>query len=241
MSGVETQRYLDLPLPDPDIPVDAITMTRDPDRSACVLVENALPCDDLLVSPGEDGDTLARRFSVPFADTYRISGTVSLRRTVGRLDAAACPGGRVQQRRAAGRRRRGTDRGARRRPGHDLAPDRGRRDAPGPALQQAPGQRDPGRGQPGRPGVAAHPGAAPRRDTQRRPARWTTRVAASCPTLGRVEVLAADPGVGDGLLRPGPGVRAARPGHQRHQLRRTLAQAAPGAPARRSRAAVAPT
>ncbi len=82
MTGVETQRYLDLPLPDPDIPVDAITMNRDPDRAACVLIENALPCDDLLVSPGEDGDTLARRFSVPFADTYRISGTVSLRRTV---------------------------------------------------------------------------------------------------------------------------------------------------------------
>jgi arabinofuranan 3-O-arabinosyltransferase len=81
MSGVETQRYLDLPLPDPDIPVDAVTMTRDPDRSACVLIGNALPCDDLLASPGEDGDTLARRFSVPFADTYRISGTVSLRRT----------------------------------------------------------------------------------------------------------------------------------------------------------------
>ncbi len=81
MSGVRAQRYLDLPLPDPDIPVDAITMTRDPDRSACVLVGNALPCDDLLASPGEDGDTLARRFSVPFADTYRISGSISLRRT----------------------------------------------------------------------------------------------------------------------------------------------------------------
>jgi arabinofuranan 3-O-arabinosyltransferase len=86
MAGVETQRYLDLPLPDPEIPVDAITMNRDPDRSACVLVENALPCNDLLVSPGEDGDTLARRFSIPFADTYRISGSVSLRRTV---DASA--------------------------------------------------------------------------------------------------------------------------------------------------------
>ena len=33
MTGVDAQRYLDLPLPDPDIPVDAITMTRDPDRS----------------------------------------------------------------------------------------------------------------------------------------------------------------------------------------------------------------
>ena len=93
MTGVETQRYLDLPLPDPEIPVDAITMTRDPDRSPCVLVENALPCDNLLVSPGEDGDTLARRFSIPFADTYRISGTVSLRRTVDASSLLRAPAG----------------------------------------------------------------------------------------------------------------------------------------------------
>ena len=93
MSGVETQRYLDLPLPDTDIPVDAITMNRDPDRSPCVLVENALPCDNLLASPGEDGDTLARRFSIPFADTYRISGTVSLRRTVDASSLLRSPAG----------------------------------------------------------------------------------------------------------------------------------------------------
>ncbi|HEX5090303.1 MAG TPA: alpha-(1-_3)-arabinofuranosyltransferase family protein [Nocardioides sp.] len=93
MSGVDAQRYLDLPLPDPDIPVDAITMTRDPDRSACVLVENALPCDDLVASPGEDGDTLARRFSVPFPDTYRISGTVSLRRTTDGSGLLRAPAG----------------------------------------------------------------------------------------------------------------------------------------------------
>jgi arabinofuranan 3-O-arabinosyltransferase len=86
IAGLETQRYLDLPLPDPTIPVDAITMSRDEDRSACVLVGGALPCEDLLVSPGEDGDTLARRFSIPFADVYRVTGTLSLRRTV---DASA--------------------------------------------------------------------------------------------------------------------------------------------------------
>jgi arabinofuranan 3-O-arabinosyltransferase len=93
MSGVDAQRYLDLPLPNPDIPVDAITMNRDPDRSACVLVEGALACDDLLVSPGEDGDTLARRFSVPFPDTYRVSGTVSLRRTVDASSLLRAPAG----------------------------------------------------------------------------------------------------------------------------------------------------
>ena len=93
ISGVSAQRYLDLPLPDPEIPVDAITMSRDPDRAACVLVENALPCDDLLVSPGEDGDTLARRFSIPFPDTYRISGTVSLRRTVDASSLLRAPAG----------------------------------------------------------------------------------------------------------------------------------------------------
>src|SRR4051812_22130834 len=68
-------------------------MNRDPDRAACVLVENALPCDDLLVSPGEDGDTLARRFSVPFADTYRVSGTVSLRRTTSGSGLLRSPAG----------------------------------------------------------------------------------------------------------------------------------------------------
>jgi arabinofuranan 3-O-arabinosyltransferase len=93
MIGVQTQRYLDLPLPDPEIPVDAITLNRDPDRLPCVLIENALPCDNLLVSPGEDGDTLARRFSIPFADTYRISGTVSLRRTVDASSLLRAPAG----------------------------------------------------------------------------------------------------------------------------------------------------
>jgi arabinofuranan 3-O-arabinosyltransferase len=93
MTGVQTQRYLDLPLPDPEIPVDAITLNRDPDRLPCVLIENALPCDNLLVSPGEDGDTLARRFSIPFADTYRISGTVSLRRTVDGSSLLRAPAG----------------------------------------------------------------------------------------------------------------------------------------------------
>jgi arabinofuranan 3-O-arabinosyltransferase len=91
--GVEAQRYLDLPLPDPEIPVDAIAMNRDPDRSACILVENSLPCDNLLISPGEDGDALARRFSVPFPDTYRVSGTISLRRTVDASSLLRSPAG----------------------------------------------------------------------------------------------------------------------------------------------------
>jgi len=93
ISGVDTQRYLELPGPDPEIPVDAVTLNRDPDRSPCVLVENALPCDDLLVSPGEDGDTLARRFTLPFADSYRITGSVSLRRSVDASGLLRSPAG----------------------------------------------------------------------------------------------------------------------------------------------------
>jgi arabinofuranan 3-O-arabinosyltransferase len=79
--GLTAQRYLQLPLPDDRFPVDAISLQRDPDRAACVLVGWALPCDDALVAPGEDGDTLARRFTTTTPGDYRISGTVSLRRT----------------------------------------------------------------------------------------------------------------------------------------------------------------
>lgn len=80
--GVEAQRYLTLPLPDDRFPVDAIAMTRDPDRAACVMVSSNYACDESLIAPGEDGDTLARRFLPLDQLTYRLSATGSLRRTV---------------------------------------------------------------------------------------------------------------------------------------------------------------
>jgi arabinofuranan 3-O-arabinosyltransferase len=84
--GVVAQRFLALPQPDDRLPVSAILAQRDPDRAACAAVGTAFPCDNALIAPGEDGDTLARRFRSSFADTYQLSATGSLRRT---LDASA--------------------------------------------------------------------------------------------------------------------------------------------------------
>lgn len=83
--GVTAQRYLQLPAPDDRYPLDEVSLTRDPDRAACVPVRHSLPCDDALVAPGEDGDTLARRFTPTDAGSYELTGTVSLRRTTAAL------------------------------------------------------------------------------------------------------------------------------------------------------------
>ncbi|HEU5038321.1 MAG TPA: alpha-(1-_3)-arabinofuranosyltransferase family protein [Nocardioides sp.] len=80
--GVAAQRYLNLPVPDDRFPLDAISMTRDPDRAPCVMIGATYACDESLISPGEDGDTLARRFIPPYQSTYQLSATASLRRTV---------------------------------------------------------------------------------------------------------------------------------------------------------------
>lgn len=80
--GVAAQRYLNLPVPDDRFPLDAISMTRDPDRAPCVMVGATYACDESLISPGEDGDTLARRFIPPYQSIYQLSATASLRRTV---------------------------------------------------------------------------------------------------------------------------------------------------------------
>ncbi len=79
--GVNAQRYLTLPAPDGRFRVDTISLNRDPDRAACVLLGGSVACQDLLAAPGEDGDVLARRFGLVAAETYTLAGTVSLRRT----------------------------------------------------------------------------------------------------------------------------------------------------------------
>ncbi|MBZ5736879.1 alpha-(1-_3)-arabinofuranosyltransferase domain-containing protein [Nocardioides mangrovi] len=78
---VEAQRYLNLPVPDDRFTLDAIAVSRDPDRAACVMIETNLACDDSLIAPGEDGDTLARRFLPPYQNVYQVGATGSLRRT----------------------------------------------------------------------------------------------------------------------------------------------------------------
>lgn len=80
--GVAAQRYLTLPLPDDRFPLNAVSTTRDPDRAACVMIGVTYACDESLVSPGEDGDTLARRFAPAYQSVYKLSATGSLRRTV---------------------------------------------------------------------------------------------------------------------------------------------------------------
>ena len=75
------QQVLDLPDPDPRYAVDLVSLTRDPDRAACAEVRDGFPCLELLSAPGEDGDTLARRFVADTPGDYTLSGTVSLRRS----------------------------------------------------------------------------------------------------------------------------------------------------------------
>ncbi len=218
--------------PTPDIPVDAIALTRDPDRAACVLDREraALRRPAGLARRGRrhPGPALLDPVRGQLPDQRHRLAAAHRRRLV----AAAAPGGRVQRRRPAGatspRDRSRPATATRPRPGS--RPRTARRSRSSSSAKR-PAQRGPGRGQPGSPGVAAHPGAAPAgtRSIDLPPGRRGSRRAA--PTLDGVEVLAADPGVGDGLLRPGSGVRAAGPGDQRHQARRPLAQAAPGAPA----------
>ena len=79
---VEAQRYLTLPVPDDRFTLDAIAVSRDPDRAACIMIGTNYACDDALIAPGEDGDTLARRFLPSYQSIYELGATASLRRTV---------------------------------------------------------------------------------------------------------------------------------------------------------------
>jgi len=78
--GEHPQRYLTLPRADERRPVDEVSLSRDLDRNPCVLLENSFNCSKALVAPGEDGDTLARRFSLPTQDDYRLEAIGSFRR-----------------------------------------------------------------------------------------------------------------------------------------------------------------
>jgi arabinofuranan 3-O-arabinosyltransferase len=80
VDGARPQRYLSMPVPDSGPDVDAVAMTRDPDRRVCVPLDAAVACDESLTSPGEDGDVLARLFRLPDGGEYEISATASLRR-----------------------------------------------------------------------------------------------------------------------------------------------------------------
>jgi arabinofuranan 3-O-arabinosyltransferase len=77
---VRPQRYLSMPIPTDNRDVEAVSMTRDPDRRVCVPVDEALTCDESLAAPSEDGDTLARLFRLPRGGPFELSATASLRR-----------------------------------------------------------------------------------------------------------------------------------------------------------------
>jgi arabinofuranan 3-O-arabinosyltransferase len=74
------RRFLALPKPEQGSPVDVVALSRDPDRFPCVDIDSAFVCDNLLRSPGEDGDTLARKFTIPEPTRYHFAATASLRR-----------------------------------------------------------------------------------------------------------------------------------------------------------------
>ena len=83
IDDLHPQRWLALPRPLDDAPVDVVALSRDPDRLPCVQVRTAFTCDDLLAAHGEDGDTLAREVVVPHPTAFRIAATASLRRHPG--------------------------------------------------------------------------------------------------------------------------------------------------------------
>ncbi|SFC02640.1 arabinofuranan 3-O-arabinosyltransferase [Nocardioides terrae] len=87
--GLEPLRLLRLPKPLPDVPVDLVSLTRDPDRAACTSIGDALPCSPTLQAAGEDGDTLARAFETTSGDDYDLTATASLRRGVDDLPISA--------------------------------------------------------------------------------------------------------------------------------------------------------
>ena len=74
IDNLHPQRYLQLPAPLDNAPVDVISLSRDPDRFPCVEVQTAFTCDPVLREPGEDGDTLARQLTVPHTTAYDVHG-----------------------------------------------------------------------------------------------------------------------------------------------------------------------
>ncbi|HET8559203.1 MAG TPA: alpha-(1-_3)-arabinofuranosyltransferase family protein [Marmoricola sp.] len=83
VDGVHAQRYLTLPRPISRTPVDVVSLSRDPDRLPCAQVGTAFSCSPFLAGSGEDGDTLARIFTLPVAGRYDVTATGSLRRHSG--------------------------------------------------------------------------------------------------------------------------------------------------------------
>jgi len=87
--GLEPLRVLRLPKPLAGVPVDLVSLSRDPDRAACASIGDSLPCSASLAAAGEDGDTLARAFRTTPGDRYDLSATASLRRSLDGLPLSA--------------------------------------------------------------------------------------------------------------------------------------------------------
>lgn len=77
--GVSAQRYLQMPEVPSGTEVSGVSLNRDPDTSACFESSRSMVCQDFWVTHGEDGDVIARRFTMPTSAGRAVSLEGSLR------------------------------------------------------------------------------------------------------------------------------------------------------------------
>ncbi|MGH3334138.1 MAG: alpha-(1-_3)-arabinofuranosyltransferase domain-containing protein [Nocardioidaceae bacterium] len=70
--GLEPRRWLKLPRPPRGRPVGAVVLQRDQGQPGCAEVWQHVVCDDLWAGQGEEGDLLAREFTLPQPGTYGL-------------------------------------------------------------------------------------------------------------------------------------------------------------------------
>ncbi|MFE6560619.1 alpha-(1-_3)-arabinofuranosyltransferase family protein [Nocardioides sp. NPDC057767] len=89
IEGVEAQRLVALPQPPKDSTIRKIRLSRDTDRSGCIDQDRVLYCEPFLADTGDDGDSLDRLVTLTRGQSFRVTGTVSLRRDHAYAEAAA--------------------------------------------------------------------------------------------------------------------------------------------------------
>jgi arabinofuranan 3-O-arabinosyltransferase len=88
LGDVAPTRWLALPEPPASAIVERVELRRDPDRFGCPRIAGTTVCQPILSLRGEDGDQLARRFTLTAGGRYSIEASASLRRLGGRLARA---------------------------------------------------------------------------------------------------------------------------------------------------------
>ncbi|MFI5625781.1 alpha-(1-_3)-arabinofuranosyltransferase family protein [Nocardioides sp. NPDC051685] len=89
---VTPQRLVALPKPPSDATIRKIRLGRDTDRSGCIDQGGVLYCEPFLAATGDDGDDLDRLVTLTRAQTFNVTGTVSLRRDHAYAAAAGLAG-----------------------------------------------------------------------------------------------------------------------------------------------------